>query len=535
MNLADQKSLISDLAKFEHDPWGYVQWAYPWGRPGPLEKLKPHKWQRDSLCAMRDRMRGWGSNTEMMLDREADIAGNGNGKSAKSAWVLEWAMMTKRNTRGFVTSGTADQLSSKFWPELDHWHSLNIARPFFTLTATAYFSAYPDDKMKWRVDMQPWNKSHPESGAGMHNKGGRIIKLFEESSQIPDIVWQTAEGSNTDTYTEIIHHVNGNGTRNNGRFAEITYLKPELMKLWNPVAVDCRTVEGANMGLFEEWIREYGEDSDFCRAHIFGKLVRSSALQFILGEFLEAAESRWVEWQPDDPLVGAIDPARGGDDTAVIRFRYGVDMRTFPAIRIPGSEVRDSNKLEAKIFDICRNPRIYGLPRAPDVWVIDAVGIGGPIFNHLEKAGLKILPFDGSLASPDREGPHGTQLYRNMRTYSWARLRDALRNFAAVDQDPYLQRDIRNQEATLDDQDKLMLVKKKTMKGLGLPSPDDGDSAAMLWAFHIPQLEKPKSAWDKMAQQRNKGRVYSLKDRLNKGRTRARFTPGWSEPQRKAA
>ena len=80
ISLADQKALAKDLAKFEHDPWGYVLWAYPWGRKGTiLENQKPHKWQRDALCAMRDRMKGWGPKTQTMLDREADIAGNGNG------------------------------------------------------------------------------------------------------------------------------------------------------------------------------------------------------------------------------------------------------------------------------------------------------------------------------------------------------------------------------------------------------------------------------------------------------------------------
>jgi len=534
ISLADQKRFSSDLRKFEHDPWGYVLWAYPWGE-GKLKHKKPHNWQRDALCAMRDRMKDWGPNTKYMLDREADIAGNGNGKSAKNAWVMEWAMNTREMTRGFVTSGTADQLSSKFWPELNYWHSLNMAKHFFELTATAYYSTIPEYKFNWRVDMQPWSKSHPESGAGMHNAGGRIVKLFEESSQIPDEVWITSEGSNTDTYTEIIHHVNGNGTRNNGFFAEATFGNKAAN--WNAVSVDCRTVEGANTQLFDEWAKEYGEDSDFFRVHVKGMLARSSALQFIPGEFLELAEQRYVLWEPDDPLVMALDVAGGGDDYAVIRFRFGSDMRTFPPIRIPGSEVRDSTKLEAKVIDIFHNPRSYGLPRKPDVCVIDATGMGAPIANHLAAAGIKILPFIAAVTSPDKEGPGGDRLYRNMRAYAWGRLRDALRTHAAVDEDLFLRRDIRNQESTLDEQDKIMLVKKKTMKSMNLPSPDDGDAAAMLWAFHIPKLEAPKSAWEKMARDRNKGKAYSLRDKLKRNNsTRSRFVPGWTaEPERIAA
>lgn len=508
---ADQRALITDLARFEHKPHKFVMWAFPWGKPGtPLANIKqPYKWQVDSLLAMERRMANWGPNTKVMLDREADIAGNGNGKSAKSVFKLLWAFTTRELTRGFVTSGTADQLTTKFWPELSKWHSLFIARHFFKLEATALFPIDPKYKLEWRVDMQPWNMSHPESGAGMHNAGRRIIKIFEESSQIPDPVWQTAEGSNTDTFTEIIHHVNGNGTRNNGWFADITFgAKAEK---WVHNSVDCRTVENANTPLHDEWIKEYGLDSDFCRTHILGLLPRSSALQFIPTEFLEAAEQRTVTWQPDDPLVMFVDVARGGADWVVMRFRLGSDMRTFPPIRIPGVEVRDSTKLEAKIIDIFKNPKAYGLPRKPDYLGIDAVGIGGPIADHLHRMGLKVYQFIASAESPD---PH----YENMRAYAWAQFRDALKTHAAVDEDTFLRRDIKNQEGYITERDKWALVKKKTMRDLNIPSPDDGDSAAGLWAFHFEPIKRPRSVWEAAARGSQPAKAYSLADRLKRKR-----------------
>ncbi|HVZ80315.1 MAG TPA: terminase [bacterium] len=519
ISLADQKAVAQDLARFKYKPYQFVMWAFPWGRKGThLEHKQPYRWQLDSLKAMEKRIEHWGPRTQYMLDREADIAGNGNGKSAKSVFKLLWAFTTCELTRGFVTSGTADQLATKFWPEMSKWYSLFIARHFFTLTATALFPVNPQYKLEWRVDMQPWSLNHPESGAGMHNEGRRIIKIFEESSQIPDPVWQTAEGSNTDTFTEIIHHVNGNGTRNNGWFAEITFGSKAMN--WVHNSVDCRTVENANKQLHDEWIKEYGLDSDFCRTHILGLLPRSSALQFIPAEFLEEAECREVTWRPDDPLVMACDPAFGGEDDCVIRFRLGSDMRTFPTIRIPGSEVRDNAVLEGKIHDIFANPRNYGLPRKPDILIIDASGAGGPVFNNLKRTGIKVLPFVGAVTSTDKEGPNGERLYRNMRAYSWARLRDALRLHAAVDDDKYLRRDITNQEATLDEHDKVMLVKKSTMKSMNLPSPNDGDAAAMLWAFHIEPLKQPKNVWEKAARNNRQAKPYSLKDRLSRARGR---------------
>lgn len=511
ISIADQKSLARDIFRFEHDPWGFVLYAYPWGK-GALAGEQPRKWQRDYLCAFRDRMQGWNSNVLNMVDQKATVAGNGNGKSALMSWLLEWGMYTREFTRGYVTAGTFDQLITKTFPELNKWHSLNIARHWFELSATSFYSALApkdgvDYKKNWRFDIQAWNKSRPESGAGLHNKGGRVLKLFDEASQIPPEVFETGEGSNTDEKTEVIWHIFGNGTRANGYFAEATF--GDKAHRWNPTSIDCRDVEGTNKALYAEWIKEYGEDSDFVRTHVRGLLPRSSQLQFIPTEVLELAENRVVEWQPDDPLVMSVDVARGGADYCVIRFRLGSDMRTFPPIRIPGSEIRDSTKLQAKILDVYQNPRQYELPRKPDALVGDANGVGGPVLDNLKRLGLNVLYFTASESSPDI-------FYANMRAYAWSKLRDALKNHAAVDEDVFLRRDIKNQEATINEADKTILIKKSIMANLGLPSPDDGDAAAMLWAFFIPQIKAPKSAWEKTARGDQQAKPYSLKDRLKK-------------------
>lgn len=507
ISAADARAMAEDLAKFEHDPWGFVKWAYPWGREGSLKDEKPRTWQKKYLMEMRDRMAGWNKDTVSMIDLKATVAGNGNGKSALLAWLLEWAMYTKPFTRGYVTAGTEDQLLTKTMPEVSKWHHLNIAQDFFILTATAFFSSDPKQKLNYRFDIQAWNKSRPESGAGLHNKGLRVMKLFDESSQIPDAVFEVAEGANTDEKTEIIHHVFGNGTRSNGYFAEATF--GNKAERWNPSSIDCRQVEGTNKALYAEWVKEYGEDSDFVRTHVRGLLPKSSALQFIPTKYLERAEAREAHWEMTDPLVMIIDPARGGEDDCVIRFAIGWDMRTFDPIRIPGSEIADTTKLEAKIQDVFNSYKNYGLPRKPDCIIIDAVGIGGPVANHLERMGHKVYQFRGSEASPD-------PIYANMRAYSWSKARDAMRDYLCLDTDFHIQRDIRNQESTLDAHEKVMMVKKSDMKKIGLPSPNDGDTIAMRCATYIPPIKTGQALWEKTGRGGQKAKPYSLKDKLKR-------------------
>jgi hypothetical protein len=59
-----------------------------------------------------------------------------------------------------------------------------------------------------------------EAFAGLHNKGKRIILIFDEASAIADKVWEVAEGAMTDEDTEIIWLAFGNPTQNTGRFRE---------------------------------------------------------------------------------------------------------------------------------------------------------------------------------------------------------------------------------------------------------------------------------------------------------------------------
>jgi hypothetical protein len=56
------------------------------------------------------------------------------------------------------------------------------------------------------------------------------------------------------------------------------------------------------------------------------------------------------------------------------------------------------------------------------------------------------------------------------------------------------------------------------MKSMNLPSPNDGDAAAMLWAFHIEPIKAPKSAWEKTARGNQPAKGYSLKDKLKRRR-----------------
>ncbi|MDH8474265.1 terminase, partial [Klebsiella pneumoniae] len=70
---------------------------------------------------------------------------------------------------------------------------------------------------RWRADAIPWSEHNTEAFAGLHNERKRIVVVFDEASNIADLVWEVAEGALTDEDTEIIWVAFGNPTRNTGR------------------------------------------------------------------------------------------------------------------------------------------------------------------------------------------------------------------------------------------------------------------------------------------------------------------------------
>ena len=180
--------LIEALGALTHDPLAFVYFAYPWGEPGtPLEDMEgPDEWQIQILKDIGEQLKK-GKDLQTAI-QEAVASGHGIGKSALISWLIHFAISTHENTRGVVTANTEGQLRTKTWPELSKWHNMFIAKDLFTYTATAIFSSDKDYEKTWRIDAIPWSKNSPESFAGLHNQGNRILVLFDEASAIDDVI-----------------------------------------------------------------------------------------------------------------------------------------------------------------------------------------------------------------------------------------------------------------------------------------------------------------------------------------------------------
>jgi len=189
-----------------------------------------------------------------------------------------------------------------------------------------------------------WNT---EAIAGLHNKGRRAFAIFDEASSIPDGIWETIEGALTDARTELFWCVFGNPTRNAGRFREC-FAGGRFAHRWAPQQIDSRSVSMTNKAQLATWVHDYGEDSDFVRVRVKGEFPRAGTMQFIDSECVQQAVDRELFKDPTAPLVMGVDIARQGSDQTVVRFRRGLDARSFPAVkfRIPDLMVTAGRVME---------------------------------------------------------------------------------------------------------------------------------------------------------------------------------------------
>lgn len=492
--------LLGWLAEVSDDPLAFVMGAFPWGETGTtLENFSgPEDWQRDILCLIRDGLID--TNTAIKL---AVASGHGIGKSALVSWIVLWAFTTFPDTRGVVTANTENQLKTKTWAEVGKWFNLFLGREHFSLTATALLSKDPSRERTWRIDMVPWSEKNTEAFAGMHNKGKRILIVFDEGSAILDTIYEVTEGALTDSETQIIWCVFGNPTRNSGRFRDI-HGGGAHSKGWITRQIDSRSVSITNKKQFAAWIEAYGDDSDFVRIRVKGQFPRRGMMEFFSIAEIESAMLREVTNAITDPLAIGVDVARYGANNSVIFPRKGRDARTLPREAYNGLSTVE---LATKVFEF--HTRLHS-----DGIFIDGGGVGGGVVDNVRN--MHLYCWDVQFGGKDDVGGETWgcpgEKYANKRAAMYGALRAWLKT-GAIPNDPELKKQMLAVQYSYNIRDEILLEKKEDMMADndGL-SPDDLDALVLTFAYPLashayaggdhPQKPTVQSEYDPFAPER---------------------------------
>jgi len=464
-----EDQLREDIGRFWRNPRRFVRYAFPWGEPGKLDHLDgPRDWQIAVLDAIGDHL---GSDRAFQPLQLAISSGHGIGKSALIAMVSNWAMSTCEDCRIVITANTESQLATKTWPELSKWFRLAINAHWWNIGATTISVREKEHERQWRIDRIPWSENNTEAFAGLHNKGKRIVVIYDEASAIADRIWEVTEGALTDEGTEIIWLAFGNPTQNTGRFRECF---GRFKHRWKTRQIDSRTVEGTNKEQLEKWVTDYGEDSDFVRVRVRGEFPRAGSAQFISSE--KVAEARRYKAQGYDslPKILSVDVARFGEDQTVIGIRQGRQFRILAKLR-----GLSTVQVAERVIEFRDREK-------PEAVVVDGDGLGAGVIDQLNHRGYGrgLFEFHGGVAADD------SAMYFNRRAEAWGLMREWLNAGAEIPDDPELETDLTGPEYFFSNKNQIQLEKKEDMKARGLASPDNAD--CLMQTFAVKVLAAPK-------------------------------------------
>lgn len=461
--------LIDFVAGFTHDPLGYVKSAFEWG-VGELKEFDgPDDWQIEVLTQIGDKLKAGKINLSEAI-QIAIASGHGIGKSALVSWIILWAISTHADTKGVVTANTENQLKTKTWAELAKWKRLCINEHWFELTATALFAKDKEHEKTWRIDMVPWSERNTEAFAGLHNKGKRVLVIFDEASAIHDKIWEVSEGALTDDNTEIIWCCFGNPTQNVGRFRECF---GKYKHRWFTKQIDSRTVKMTNKAQLQKWVDDHGEDSDFVRVRVRGVFPSASANSLIGPEEVELAVKRFYDkslYEHSAKILG-VDVARQGDDSSVVCLRQGLvafpmrEMRIPDTMLVAGQVAQEINKNQTDA-----------------VFVDGSGGYGAGVVDALRQTGY--TPTEVQFA-----GKALDIRYFNKRSEMWFEMVNWIKQGGAIPDDKELIEELCAATYTYQG-DKFRLCAKDDIKEIIGRSPDKADALALTFAYPVAPLTK---------------------------------------------
>lgn len=462
-----EQMLAEDMARFFADPLGFVLYAFEWGQGELYGFDGPDEWQRSFLSDWGDAIRERGFNGVVPVEayQSATSSGHGIGKSALTAWVILFIMSTRPFCKGVTTANTSDQLKTKTWGELGKWKKRCITGHWFEYNNSKgnmniYHAEHPES---WRCDAQTCREENAESFAGLHAASSSPFYIFDEASAVPDAIWEVAEGGMTDG--EPFWFVFGNPTRNSGRFRECFR---KFRHRWKTRKIDSRTAKMTNKQKIQQWVDDYGEDSDFVKVRVRGEFPNMSVKQFIAEDVVQAARKRHLRVNEYDfaPVILTCDPAWEGDDALVIGKRQGLKYEILASIPKNDNDVMIANMIA----------------RFEDEHKADAVFIDGGYGTGIVSAGKTMGRSWRLVWFAEKSNDPG---YFNKRAEMWGLMKAWLAEGGAIPDDDELCADLTGPETVPRLDGKIQLESKKDMKARGLPSPNKADSLCLSFAHPV--------------------------------------------------
>lgn len=237
-------------------------------------------------------------------------------------------------------------------------------------------------------------------------------------------------------------------------------------------------------------LSQLGDENLFCQEYPLTPseaFIASDFDSFIKPELVLRARKERIE--PHGPLILGVDPAGRGADKTAIAFRRGHSI-----FRIDRRHGLDTMQVTGWVAALIRE-------HSPARVNIDVGGLGIGIYDRLIEQGyptaqVNAVNFGGKPIEPpplDETGKPGGGP-ANRRAELWLNMKNALEGRFAIPDSDSLQGDLISVGYRYSSDGKLLLESKEDMRKRGVPSPDEGDAAAL--CFTEPNGSPiPRNAW----------------------------------------
>ncbi len=216
----------------------------------------------------------------------------------------------------------------------------------------------------------------------------------------------------------------------------------------------------------KEWIerkrQDWGENSDMWRVAVLGEWPLSDSDALIPVDWVQKAQDRWEEVEPDGEPIYGVDPGGAGTGETVIVTRRGSYVS-----KVQGWYGLEGPAIIQKVKENTMSDCVVN---------IDSVGLGSTLPAYAKEEGIYAVGINGAEVPIEREDA------RNRRAECYLNLRDALDPNGdiklAIPSDDVLAGQLTSIKYKLDSKGRVQLESKKEMKSRGLNSPDRADALA---------------------------------------------------------
>jgi hypothetical protein len=446
-----RQAFESFVEAYRDDPVAFVE---------DVLKAQPLPWQKDLLLAVAAGER-----------RISVRAGHGVGKSCACSWLLLWRMLTAFPQKSVCTAPTASQLYDALFAELKHWANRlpDSLRDLLEVFADRIaFKGAPESSF---ISARTSSAERPEALAGVHSE--HVLLICDEASAIPEAVFESASGSMSGhTATTVLI---SNPTRNSGLFFRTHH---QLSSEWKTMHVSCKDNPLVSEDFIKQIAATYGEASNAYRVRVLGEFSLRDDDSLIAAELVDAAMTRDIVINTNEPIVYGVDVARFGGDRTVLLKRQGNVVL--------GYKYWSGEDLMGTVGRIVHEAKMDN----PAEILVDTIGLGGGVADRLRELGHKVIDVNVS------ESVAMNQSAAKLRDELWLSVKAWLETRAVkLPKDDDLRQELIGPTYSFTSNGKVKVEGKSEMKRRGMRSPDIADALCISFATSAGIVGGRSPAW----------------------------------------